>query len=238
MPPKSPLAPTSKRNVRDINTLLLQRSIKEALKADTRPVLLFFAGANGSGKSTLFETYRSGLPDLVFVNADLLARLLAGIPERDALAQGVANLTRLHLLAHPVSFATETVFSDPGGDKISYLRQAEAAGYHVVFIYTVLASWQLSLMRVRFRVSQGGHGVPEDRLERRFVQSRLNASEALKFVETGIVRDNSVADRSPAPMALVQRGTVVATATSVPDYVRELLPAARSATRKATGGAA
>lgn len=222
--PSTPTKRPAARTVSAISTPMLHRAIRNALQQDSRPVLLFFAGPNGSGKTTLYETYRAGFPNLVFVNADLLARIIAGIPATDELAQKMGNLMRQHLLGHPTSFATETVFSDPEGDKLNYLRQAAAAGYRVVFIYTALANWQLSLMRVRHRVANGGHGVPEDRLQRRFDQSRRNCVEALRFVETGLVLDNSVVDQAPAPMALVQHGKLIAAAPGIPAYVAELLP--------------
>ena len=57
----------------------------------------------------------------------------------------------------------------------------------------------------------------------RFLQLALRV-EALRFVETGLVLDNSVVDRAPAPMALVKHGSVIATAPDIPDYVAELLP--------------
>eukprot|EP01035_Chromulina_nebulosa_P058635 gene58635-80298_t len=47
---------------------------------DPRPVLLFIAGPNGSGKSSIFELVRQAVGPHIFVNADLLAKVLPNIP--------------------------------------------------------------------------------------------------------------------------------------------------------------
>lgn len=158
-----------------------------------RPTLLFLAGPNGAGKSTVFEAARSLLSGpTIFVNADLLATVLRGIPQADQVAQPIADLLRAHMLGAGIDFATETVFSDPAGAKLEYLRTAAANGFRVCLVYISLDSWQLSKARVDWRVSQQGHGVDPAKLKRRFDQSHANAKAALAFVEHGIVLDNSV----------------------------------------------
>src|SRR5580658_7456879 len=100
------------------------------------PRLIFVAGANGAGKSTFYETFLrgSGLP---FVNADRIAAALgASIPE----AAQVADAARVQLLADGESFVTETVFSDPVGAKLPFLRDAIAAGFRVTLYYVGISS--------------------------------------------------------------------------------------------------
>lgn len=191
--------------------------------------MLFLAGANGSGKSTLFadlDALAQGR-DFPFINADLLATLLSGIPQANRLTQRIADLMRSHMVEHKATFATETVFSDEVGAKLAFLRSAAEAGFRVVFVYVVLANWQLSRQRVAFRVREGmGHDVPTDRLARRFVASRENARRALSFVETGLVFDNSSAELSKRMrlMAVTENGKIVHEATRVPVYVSEIFP--------------
>jgi predicted ABC-type ATPase len=192
-------------------------------------VLLFLAGPNGSGKSSLFAEIDGLSPgrDFPFVNADLIARVLSGIPQADVLAQRIADVTREHMLKQKASFATETVFSDEVGAKLDFLRRAEEVGFHVVMIYVTLANVHLSRQRVAFRVKEHqGHDVPPDRLERRFIASRENCRRALYRVETGLVLDNSSADvdRALRLVAVVKKGQVAFRADKVPAYVQQLLP--------------
>ncbi|HEY1110195.1 MAG TPA: zeta toxin family protein [Opitutaceae bacterium] len=154
------------------------------------PRLIFLAGPNGAGKSTFFDAFlrEQGLP---FVNADRIGAAL-GISELEAAA--AADAARAHLLADKASFVTETVFSDPAGAKLQFLRDAIGAGYHVTLYFIGVSSVDLSGARVTQRVSAGGHDVPPERLERRYRQSLENLRTALRFVPEIHVFDNSSAD--------------------------------------------
>lgn len=224
--------PPSAKNVVPLKDRTLQRLVQELLapaQDDHRPVLLFLAGPNGSGKSSFFAELDALAPGRTFpfVNADLIAKLLDGLPQADRLAQRVADLTREHMLEQKASFATETVFSDEVGAKLDFLRRAQAAGFHVVMVYVTLANVHLSRQRVAFRVREHqGHDVPADRLQRRFIASRENCRRALYQVESAIILDNSSIDldRALEPMAVVKKARVVYRAPALPDYVAQLLP--------------
>ena len=160
------------------------------------PRLIFLAGPNGAGKSTFYETFLrdSGLP---FVNAD---RITAALGISNLEAAEAADKARVQLIADGGSFITETVFSDPAGAKLQFLRDAVAANYRVTLYYIGIASAQLSEARVSQRVRAGGHDVPPERLARRFRQSLENLAQAVKFVPEVHVFDNS---SSTAPYRLV-----------------------------------
>lgn len=151
------------------------------------PQLIFLAGPNGAGKTTYYRTFLrpSGLP---FVNADELAsRLDLPFPAVVEFTDGAREV----YLESRESFITETVFSDPVGAKLGFLRRAMEAGYEVQLHFVGISSPMLSEARVSQRVAQGGHDVPTDRLERRFRQSLLNLGAALEFVPEVRVFDNS-----------------------------------------------
>ena len=103
------------------------------------PVLIFLAGPNGAGKSTFFEAYLRAL-GFPFVNADIIATNLRdrapGALESDRLAfQTAEELREAHLVAG-ISFCTETVFSDPHGAKLEFLKRARSASYSVFLIFS------------------------------------------------------------------------------------------------------
>lgn len=164
------------------------------------PRLIFLAGPNGAGKSTFYEAYleKLGLP---FVNAD---RLTVALRISNQEAAAAADLAREELLAARMSFITETVFSDPVGAKLNFLRKAVDAAYDVHLIFIGVFSAALSEGRIKQRVRRGGHDVPTDRLERRFQQSIKNLHSALTFVPSVSVYDNSSADR-PFQLVLSMR---------------------------------
>ena len=177
-----------------ISPQALLEALRRALPSD-RPVLVVIAGSNGAGKSTFYDLYLRAL-GLPFVNADDIARALR--PETPAhfsyAGAVIAEAARRELVTQRASFCMETVFSDPGGQKLQFLRAARASGYCVVFLWIRLSDAQLSAARVSQRVARGGHDVPQDKLAARFERTRRNAAEALGFVDIAAVIDNSSVD--------------------------------------------
>ena len=103
---------------------------------DARPVVVAIAGPNGAGKTTFFGSHLQPA-GLRFVNADEIGRELSvGVYEA---AEAAAHI-RQTLLDQRESFVFETVFSDPVGDKMAFLKRAEAAGYTVVLCFVGIDS--------------------------------------------------------------------------------------------------
>jgi predicted ABC-type ATPase len=175
--------------------------LRRALQSE-RPVLIVLAGSNGAGKTTFHELFleRLGLP---FVNADRIAQVLdPSDPGQVAYqAANLADEARRDLMKRRLSFCMETVFSDPAGDKVQFLKDAQTAGYAVIGIFITLSDPALSLARVVQRVGRGGHDVPDDKLQSRFERTARNIQAALQFVDVGLLIDNSSAK---APYRLVE----------------------------------
>ncbi len=117
-------------------------------------LLLVVAGPNGAGKSTFVETFLAPTGILV-VNPDEMAKALSpDSPEAIAYeAARVADTWRRDLVARGVSFCMETVFSDPEGDKLAFLREATDAGYAVVLLFVGINGSDLSVLRVQQRAA-------------------------------------------------------------------------------------
>jgi len=154
---------------------------------DSRPIIVVLAGPNGAGKSAFFEAHLqpSGLR---FVNADALARELnLGAYE----AAELGNQLRQTLVRQGESFVFETVFSDPVGEKIDFLREAVRSGYTVVVCFIGLDRPETSEQRVAMRVLQGGHDVPTEKLAGRFERTLKNLQRAIRGLPFVFVYDNS-----------------------------------------------
>lgn len=193
------------------------------------PFMVVLVGPNGAGKSTFYRRYLKATT-LPFVNADLLAQTLiaSGAPEgeeTERLAAGLADKRRAEMIAKRENFITETVFSDPVGAKVQALRDAQAAGYTLVLIFICVDSAELSALRVRSRVADGGHNVPPDKIAARYERMRQNVKAALAFVDLAIVVDNSSLDHPLRPVASVAKGRVVSVERPLPWWAEEVLPA-------------
>jgi predicted ABC-type ATPase len=173
--------------------------------------LIVLAGSNGAGKSTFFTQVLAPL-GVHFVNADLLARELnPDDPSSVAYeAAALADQERRQLLEMGESFCMETVFSDPVGDKLGFLKKARAAGYRVLLIFIGIVSPELSEARVIQRVSEGGHDVPDDRIRSRFPRTLENLRRAIPIVDEVLLLDNSSLDDPYTFVAQYQNGRLVA----------------------------
>jgi predicted ABC-type ATPase len=145
------------------------------------------AGPNGAGKTTFYTAFLQdkGLP---FINADRIAAELS----LDAYeAAEYANCLRANFLARKESFISETVFSDPVGQKVMFLQDAVKQGYAVTLFYIGIASADLSAKRVATRVRAGGHDVPVEKLAKRYQRSLRNLEKAAAILPRVILYDNS-----------------------------------------------
>jgi predicted ABC-type ATPase len=133
------------------------------------------AGCNGAGKTTASFTI---LPDILhcydFVNADEIARGLSPFqPDKVDFEAGRIMLNRINQLFNEgKSFAIETTLAT----KIykSKIEQAKLNGYKVTLLYFWLESIDLAKERVRNRVQEGGHNIPEHVIERRYISGLKN----------------------------------------------------------------
>ncbi|MGV8930428.1 MAG: AAA family ATPase [Brevundimonas sp.] len=135
------------------------------------PTLVLLAGPNGAGKTTFINRFlRQRAEAFRFVNPDEVARGLTGEgPARD-LAAGRLVLERLDaLFADRADVVLETTLATRSHAR--RIRQWKAAGYRAELVYLRPPSADFSVMRVARRVAQGGHGIPEDTLRRRFALS-------------------------------------------------------------------
>jgi predicted ABC-type ATPase len=134
-----------------------------------RPNVVVIAGPNGSGKSTLAPALlRDYAGILEFVNADTLAQGLSGFNEDSvAFEAGRIMHARLRELADSrADFAFETTLASRS--LAPWLAELRASGYMVHINFLWLPSPEMAIARVKARVAQGGHDVPESTIVRRY----------------------------------------------------------------------
>ena len=137
--------------------------------------LFIIGGCNGSGKTTASFNI---LPELLrckeFVNADEIARGLSPFqPEKVALEAGKLMLRRIEELMNlGQDFSFETTLSTKSFTKT--IEKAKEMGYYVTLIFFWLDSVELAKDRVRTRVREGGHNIPNEVIERRYTAGIKN----------------------------------------------------------------
>ena len=131
--------------------------------------ILIIAGPNGAGKTTFAREFLPNEANVpTFINADLIAAGLNPFqPENEAMRAGRLMLQMIdERVSAGDSFAFETTLSGRG--YAQSIPQWQAQGYRVELYYLRLPSSDVAVDRVRRRVREGGHNIPEDVIRRRF----------------------------------------------------------------------
>ena len=159
------------------------------------PNLYIIAGPNGSGKTTFADGFLPIYTDCKnFVNADNFAKGLSPYsPATVGLKAGRLVLKENQAYADKNSdFAFETTLS--GKKYVSFLRDLKAKGYKIHLFFLWIPSVDLSLARIKDRVSRGGHNIPEPDVRRRFSRGISNFFELYEpLLDLWILFDNSTA---------------------------------------------
>ena len=151
-----------------------------------------FAGVNGAGKTSIYKS--------VFFNEDyvgkrintdeMVARIGSWQDNNLQIKAGREAVKMInYYIKNDISFHQETTLS--GKSIIINIKKAKEKGFFVVMNYIGLENSEIAKERVKFRVSKGGHGIPDDVIEKRYTQSLLNLSDVIKICDEVNIYDNT-----------------------------------------------
>ena len=188
----------------------------------SKPTLFIIAGPNGAGKSTIYELMIKPKVNVPFINADIIQRdeLKTSDPGASYEAARIAEARRQEFLRTGKSFVSETVFSHES--KLALLATAKAAGFRIAIYHVNVRSEDLSVARVRGRVKQGGHDVPEDKIRARYQRNQPLIRAAVRLADRAHVYDNSIIGKTPLRVLSMTQGRVDFVAQNVPAWARAL----------------
>jgi predicted ABC-type ATPase len=166
------------------------------------PNLYIIAGCNGAGKTTASYTV---LPDMLnckeFVNADEIAKGISPFqPEKASFHAGKIMLERINeLIDRGVDFAFETTLTTLYYKKMIAL--AKEKGYAITLLFFWLKNVHLAIERVKTRVSEGGHDIPEEVIRRRFSRGLDNLRDFIPLCNRWGIINNS-----ESPYSVIAQG--------------------------------
>lgn len=101
----------------------------------------------------------------------------------------LADAIRRALLSQGSTFTFETVMSSR--DKIDFMHEAQAIGYRTYLYFVATDDPEINISRVKLRVSQGGHDVPEPLIRSRYERSIGLLDDACAVAHRAYIFDNS-----------------------------------------------
>lgn len=136
-------------------------------------------------------------------------------------------------ISERLTFAFETTL---GGRTVpDLLQRAAVAGGEVRIWFVGLNGVELHIARVRARVAEGGHDIPEAKIRERYDKSRLNLIRLMPFLTELRVYDNSEEANpetgvAPEPKLLLDmKGSKVARSyplRAIPEWAKPIMAAA------------
>lgn len=151
------------------------------------------AGPNGSGKTTFARKF---LPIHAkcqnFINADLIALGLSPFsPQVAAMKSGRLVLEQIKSYAEKeIDFAFETTLA--GKTYLRHFKILKKKEYHLHLFFLWIPSAELALARIKGRVAEGGHNVPETDVRRRFNRGIYNLFKLYRpLLDSWMLFDNS-----------------------------------------------
>lgn len=165
-------------------------------------VYIVLAGVNGAGKSTFYGVHDESGPlfpfcdteafqKLPLVNSDKILKEFGDW--RDFKDQRKAAETAIRRIRENfkqgISFVQETTLT--GKSILRNIDTAKLHGYKVGIIYVGVDNVDIAKERVQYRVNHGGHGIPEEDIEKRYLNSFVNLNTLMEKCDSVLLYDNS-----------------------------------------------
>ena len=190
------------------------------------PILLIVAGCNGSGKSSFSRALspNNSFPhdyDLVFL--DFYNSLIdSELRERMAHNLSSENLrTSIETaIAQKENFCYETNFNSTPLYWPTIFKQE---GYRLELAFFCLDSMDKAKERVRIRVENGGHFVPDQEIEERYRLGYKHLNENWKFFDAIHLFETSEYDHEPKHLLTIEQNDLVIL-EGFPEYLNILIP--------------
>jgi predicted ABC-type ATPase len=168
------------------------------------PAFWLIAGPNGSGKSSLYGSDKTAIHgdtnitdaahSFWIINPDLLTLRIRSSERRSLPVANLEAVKRIEawleasINAHQ-SIGVETVLSTAKYRRL--VRIAKKRGFEIRLVYVVLRNPELNVKRVKMRIRKGGHGVPLEKIRKRWTASLKQLPWFLNQADWALLFDNS-----------------------------------------------
>lgn len=179
---------------------------------------IVFAGVNGSGKSTLYQMQKN-LINMPRINTDEILREFGDWRNiSDLMKAGKIAVRRLNeYLVGGITFNQETTLC--GKSIIKTIEKAKRLGYCIELHYVGVDSVDIAIKRVELRVSRGGHGIPIEDIERRYIETFRNLNNIMPLCDLVALYDNTTEFRR---FAIYKNDKLIRLSDNVPNWYNKI----------------
>lgn len=180
---------------------------------------VIIAGVNGAGKSTLYQTIDS-FKVMERVNIDEIVREFGSWKcAEDVYKAGKIAIRNINdYFENGISFNQETTLC--GYSILKNIDRAIELGYRIELHYVGVDSVEIAKSRIAYRVSKGGHGIPDADVERRYEESFLRLIEIIPKCNLVVLYDNTEKFKR---FAIYENNKIVSTESKTPEWYKQIL---------------
>ena len=182
---------------------------------------ILIAGVNGAGKSTLFHVLDE-LQGMPRVNTDEIVKQFGDWNNTsDVFKAGKQAVKKINdYFEQGATFNQETTLC--GNNILKNIKKAKSLGYFIELHYVSVENVDIAKERVAHRVSVGGHGIPEEDIERRYTETFENLNKILNDCDRISFYDNT---NEFERFAVIEDGKLVVLVEDVPGWFGKIKPA-------------
>ncbi|MEG0817778.1 zeta toxin family protein [Cetobacterium sp.] len=188
-----------------------------------KPTYTIFAGVNGAGKSSLYNnliltTQKDFLGKRI--NTDEIVKEIGDWKrDTDQMKAGRIALAKIkEFLENRITFNQETTLC--GNSILRTIKKAKELGYDIDLHFVSVNSSEIAKERVHQRVLKGGHGIPEESIERRFFESRENLMKISAYCDKITIYDNT---KVLTTKVYIKNNNVLYKGTDLPTWLNEFI---------------
>ena len=144
------------------------------------PTYTIFAGVNGAGKTSIYKSiYYQENKNEKRINTDEMVARIGSWKDNNLQIKCGREAVKLirEYINDNISFNQETTLC--GNSIIKNIKTAKEKGFYIVVNYIGVGSPEIAKERVKIRVSKGGHGIPEQDIEKRYYESLQNLNKII-----------------------------------------------------------
>lgn len=185
-------------------------------------IYTIFGGVNGVGKSTIYHLLEDEEKESLGarINVDELVSSMGSWKNEElqiqAARQTVLNIR--HCLKTNMSFNQESTLA--GKSIIATVKRAKEEGYTVKLKYIFVDNVEIAKQRVLERVNKGGHGIPEELIEKRFTKSLETLKVIIPLCDTVDIFNNT---NNLFRVIAVEQNKLILLEKSTPDFILDVI---------------